>query len=365
MDPVRRIAVVYNSKIPLQKGDPEDMYAECDDVSVPKAIKFALETAGYEADILEADVRFYGKIAAGGYDFVFNIAEGTRGASRESQVPAMLEALGIPYTGSDVLTQAITLDKRRTKEILLYHGISTPRYQFFRSWNARLREDLRFPLIVKPNAEGSSKGIINSSLVRDEFELRAMLKFVLKTYKQPALVEEFLEGREFTVALLGNRPLRVMPIVEVKFDELPASINRLDSFEVKWIWDHPDNPIDSIICPAKITRSLEKAIRQTALRSFTALDLRDLCRIDMRLDDCGVPHVLDVNALPGLIPDPAENSRFPKACFATGMSYEEIILTILVEAQIRYGLMKRTRTGAENGASSTDRKPLAAPAFAP
>lgn len=338
-----RIAVVFNLKKAPAPGQPDDFYAEFDDISVPNAIKNSLERAGHHAELLEADEDIFQKLKNGSYDFVFNIAEGLHAESRESQVPAILDMLRIPYTGSGVLTQAITLDKKRTKEVLLYHGIPTPRYQIFTSSDQKLHRELNFPLIAKPNAEGSSKGIKNNSLVFNEQELMKLVRFILATYRQPALVEEFLDGREFTVAIIGNNPPKVMPIVEVTFDYLPPNVHRFDSYEVKWIWDNPSNPIDPLVCPAKLPMELEKRIEDIALKTYKLLGCVDLCRMDLRLDSRGIPNVLDVNALPGLIPDPLENSRFPRACFAARMSYDEIVWSVLDAALERYGLIENIR----------------------
>jgi lysine 2,3-aminomutase len=338
-----RIAVAFNLKKEASKNQPEDTYAEFDEITVPVAIKSALEKKGHIVELIEANEDFFEKMKNGNYNFVFNMAEGLNTGARESQVPAILDMLGIPYTGSGVLTQAVTLDKTRTKEILSYNGVPTPSYQLFNHWDEKVSPNLSFPVIVKPNAEGSSKGIRNNSLVKDEKELRKMVKFVISTYKQPALAEEYLEGREFTVSILGNNPARVLPIVEITFDYLPAGINKFDSYEVKWYWDNPTNPVDPVVCPAKIDEELRKKIEDVALRAYNSLGIVDLCRMDMRLDSNGVPNVIDVNALPGLMPDPLENSRFPKACYTAGMSYDKIINTILKEAMIRHGLLAETK----------------------
>jgi D-alanine-D-alanine ligase len=342
-DDKMRIAVVFNLKKELLESQPEDAYAEFDEINVPLAIKNALQKKGYIAELVEANENFFEKMKSGNYDFVFNIAEGLNNGARESQVPAILDMLGIPYTGSGVLTQAITLDKTKTKEILIYHGVPTPRFQLFNHWDEKISSDISFPLFVKPNAEGSSKGIRNNSLVNNEKELKKLVKHLITTYKQPALAEEYLEGREFTVSVLGNNPPRVMPIVEVTFDYLPSGVNKFDSYEVKWYWDNPTNPIDPIVCPAKIDNELKKRIEEVALRTFKVLGIVDLCRMDMRLDKEGIPRVIDVNALPGMMPDPLENSRFPKACYTAGMSYEKIINTVLKEAMRRYGLLTETK----------------------
>jgi len=331
-----KIAVVFNMKKEAEKGQPEDAYAEFDDITVPMAIKSALEKQGHNAELVEANEDFYFRIKEGGYNFVFNIAEGLNGGARESQIPAILDMLDIPYTGSGVLTQAITLDKKKTKEVLMYNRVSTPRFQLFNHWEDKINPNLEYPLFVKPNAEGSSKGIRNNSLVNNEKELRKMVKYVVTTYKQPAIVEEFLDGREFTVSIIGNSPARVLPIVEITFDYLPPGVNKFDSYEVKWYWDSPTNPIDPVVCPAKIDDDLKRSIEKTALKAYKALGCVDLTRMDLRLDKEGTPHVIDVNALPGLMPDPLDNSRFPKSCYTAGMTYDDIIKTVLSEAMKRY-----------------------------
>lgn len=343
-----KIGIAFNLKKEPGPDLPKDYYAEYDNLAVPVAIKNALEKKGYCAGLIEANENFFSEVVKEGYNFIFNIAEGINGGSRESQVPAILDMLDIPYTGSGVLAQAITLDKRRAKEILAYYNIPTPRFQLFTSAGQKLNPELQFPLFVKPNSEGSSKGIRNESLVKDSDSLRKMLRFIISTYRQPAIAEEYLEGREFTVSILGNNPPKVLPIVELTFDYLPKNVNKFDSYDVKWIWDSPDNPVDPVICPAKITRELEKKIKSTALLAFKALNIYDFCRIDMRLDRAGVPNILEINALPGLMPDPMDNSRFPKSCFAAGMSYEDIIINILNEAMIRKGLIKEIKTQIQN-----------------
>jgi D-alanine-D-alanine ligase len=333
-----KIGLTYNSLPEKNSRYKTDEFAEFDDISTILAMKNAIESDGYEVVLIEANEDAYEKLKNLKPDFVFNIAEGLRGTSRESQIPAMLEMLGIPYSGSNVLVHAISLDKAKTKEVLDYYGIPTPKFQIFRIENEKLNKDLNFPLFVKPNAEGSSKGITSKSVVNNEEELRERVKFIISRYKQPALVEEFLDGREFTVSLLGNDPPEVLPIVEFKFDSLPNGVPRFDCYEVKWFWDSPKSKVETVICPAKIDKELEIKIKNIALDTFRILDCVDFCRIDIRLDKNNMPNVLEINTLPGLIPDPKENSRFPKACYAAGMSYDQIILSILRAAMKRYNI---------------------------
>jgi len=315
----------------------DDTFAEFDSQETIDAIKNALLHRCDSVSVIEANEDAYEKLRRGNFDFVFNIAEGVRGDARESHLPAMLEMLGIPYTGSGVTTLAITLDKRRTKEVLFSKGIRTPRFQLIQTFEEYL-SGLEFPLFVKPNGEGSSRGITAQSLVNSKEELKLAVSKIAKTYHQPVLVEEYLEGREFTLGLLGNSPPKVLPIVEVGFDHLPEDAPRFDCYEVKWVYDSVKTGFDTTSCPAVVDEDLKRKIEDAAVRTFQALGIRDLCRIDFRLDREGEPSVIDVNALPGLIPDPLENSRFPKAAYAAGYSYQDLVGSIFEAALEREGI---------------------------
>lgn len=330
-----KVALTYNALPEKNSRYKTDAFVEFDDASTVGAIKKAIEALGHEVTLIEANENAFQKLRALKPDFVFNIAEGIGGESRESHIPAMLELLGIPYSGSGVATLAITLDKRRSKEVLGYWGIPTPKFCLLTSEEQSL-DGLKFPLFVKPNAEGSSKGIMKDAFVENEKDAKKIIKRIFQEYGQSALVEEYLPGREFTVSILGNDPPRVLPLLEIDFDGLPDDLPKFDSYEVKWCWDTPDNKHDGIICPAKLDADLEGCLKDTALRTYEVLECRDFSRIDLRLDADSVPNVIDVNALPGLIPDPKENSRFPKSAYAYGMTYEELIAEILNAGFSRY-----------------------------
>ncbi len=338
---IRKVGIAFNLKKEPAKGERLDRYAEYDDIETIDAIRKSLDRIGYDVVLLEADQGFMERLMEADVDFIFNIAEGIQGESRESHIPSILEMMNIPYSGSGVLTQAITLNKSRKKEILTYYGIPTPKFQVFRSTNQKLNSLLNFPLIVKPDAEGSSVGISDSSLVRDQDSLRREVSKVLKIYKQNALVEEYLSGREFTVALLGNSRPKVLPIIEIDFTHLPDELNRFDSYEAKWIYDNPSNIKDPVICPADLKPALKKKIEKVARDTFSVLGCSDLCRIDLRLDANDTPNVFDVNTLPGLMPNRSDNSRFTRACFADGMDYDDIIAAIMDAALKRYNLSMR------------------------
>ncbi|MBE0595834.1 MAG: ATP-grasp domain-containing protein [Desulfuromonadales bacterium] len=322
-------------------GSPgTDIYAEWDDLQTIQAVEAALASR-YQVTLVEADLDAFDSFRRLRPDLVFNMAEGLLGASREAQIPAMLDMLGLPYTGSDPVTLGICLDKRRTKEVLTCHGVPTPRF-FTVDSLAEIPARLRYPLMVKPILEGSSKGVTDKALVHDRRSLVRQLEWVLDTYRQPALVEEFLPGREFTVALLGNgSTLQVLPIVEINLDTLPAGVSPIYSYEAKWIWDTEEQPLEIFSCPAPLEPLLQRQIEELCRRAFKVLGCRDWCRIDVRLDARGLPQIIELNPLPGILPRPEQNSCFPKAARAAGMPYQELILAVVDAAAERLGLDRR------------------------
>ncbi len=316
-----------------------DIYAEWDTFETIDAVRAALAEF-HEVSLIEANEQAYVKLLTERPDIVFNIAEGFNGASREAQIPAMLEMLQIPYTGSDSLTLSSCLDKSRAKEILSYYNVPTPRFTIISQSLKISQTNLKFPCIVKPLHEGSSKGIFNSSVVNNQAELEREVSVVVEKYWQPALIEEFLIGREFTVAILGNGDeLIVLPIVEIKFDTLPAGVNPIYSYEAKWIWDRADAPLEIFSCPAKLSVSLQSEIESICCKAYNILHCKDWCRIDVRLDSKGKPHIIELNPLPGILPKPEDNSCFPKAARAAGINYNRLIQTVLMLAAKRYGLV--------------------------
>lgn len=316
-----------------------DTYAEWDTWETINAVKDAIETY-HSVELIEADLNAFQKIKESKCDIVFNIAEGFNGLSREAQIPAMLDMLNIPYTGSDPLTLSICLDKARTKEILSYYKIPNPRFSVINKINQIKNINLTFPLIIKPVGEGSSKGIYSSSFVQNNSELQREVERILNEYNQPALVEEFLPGREFTVAIIGNDDeAETLPIVEISYQDFPNDFVPIYSYEAKWILDTRDKPLNVFSCPAKIDTHLERKIRMTALEAYKLLRCRDWSRIDMRLDKNNIPNIIEINPLPGILPNPEDNSCFPKAARTSGLSYTEMINKVLYAAAKRYNLI--------------------------
>lgn len=316
----------------------DDRYAEWDEPETIEAVRAALAEV-HDVTTVEADEDFFETVRRLRPQIVFNIAEGMNGVSREAQVPAMLDMLGIPYSGSDPLTLALCLDKSRTKEVLSHYGIPTARFRVIESMDELASADLPLPAMVKPLHEGSSKGIFDASLARDRRGLAEGVEKVLTEYRQPALVEEFLPGREFTVGILGNAPaIHVLPAVEIRFDSLPEGVNHIYSYEAKWIWDTIDAPLDIYECPARLDPALKAEIASVCERTYRVLRCRDWSRIDVRLDAAGRPHIIEVNPLPGILPNPADNSCLPKAARSAGIPYNDLIRSALGFAAIRHGL---------------------------
>jgi len=316
-----------------------DLYAEWDTPETIEAVRSALAEI-HDISLIEADEHAFEKLRAERPDIVFNLAEGLHGVSREAQMPAILEMLRIPYTGSDPLTLALCLDKSRAKEILSHYHIPTPKFSVISTPEELQSASLHFPSMVKPLHEGSSKGIFNSSLVQNKTELMLEVLAVLEKYNEPALVEDYLGGREFTVAMLGNgETVRALPIVEIQFDSLPKGVNPIYSYEAKWIWDRSDAPLDIFQCPARISPALQSEIETMCCKAYSVLRCRDWCRIDVRLDAHGKPHILELNPLPGILPNPEDNSCFPKAARAAGLPYNQLLQTVLALGAERYGLV--------------------------
>lgn len=314
-----------------------DEFAEWDSKETIDAVAVALSALG-DVISLEATDDFPELLRDAKPDIVFNIAEGRYGVNRESHIPAICEFYGIPYSGSDPLTLSLCLDKARAKETLSHHGIPTARFAVVREVSeiARETKTLELPLFAKPIHEGSSKGITERNFCRTAAELEAQVAFLIDKYDQPVIVEEYLPGAEFTCAVLGNgKTAKVLPIVGMNFTSLPEGALPIYGFEAKWIWDRPENPLKMFDCPAHIDAALARAIERVTLDAYRVLGCRDWSRIDVRLDDAGEPNVVEVNPLPGILPDPADNSCFPKAARAAGMSYDELIQSCLKLAAMR------------------------------
>ena len=302
---------------------PFDYYSEFDSPKTIEAIAGALRARGHTVHLVEATEDLPRWFLSHEVDVVFNIAEGSGGAHRESHVPAILESLNIPFTGSSSFTLALALDKARTKQLLAHDGLPTPAWQLCSRPTDALTPALRFPLIVKPNREGSAKGILRESVVHDEPALRRQVERILTRYHQAALVEEFIEGMELTVGVLGNEQPSVLPILEIDFSGCLTSGEFFYSWRMKEYQGDAQLGLNPAFhCPARLDPKTAARVQAVALRAHRLLGCRELSRTDIRLSRDGVPFILEVNPLPGL--DPLE-SNLPIMTTAAGIDHAALL----------------------------------------
>jgi D-alanine-D-alanine ligase len=331
-----KVALTYN----LKKKDPlkpADYFSECDSEETINSVVSALKTKGHSVDTIDVEYpALFSYFRKNTVDMVFNIAEGKHGRFRESEVPAVLDYLNIPYTGSNTFSLALALNKALTKKILKAENIPTPNFQLFTRGDEVLSAELKFPLIVKPNCEGSAKGINKANVVSNKEDLFQKVKECIDVYRQEALVEEFIEGKELTVGILENGKTRVLPILEIDFSSCKKSGEYFYSWKMKeFQGDSELGLVPEFYCPARLDEKTEAIVKEAALRTHRAVGCLDISRTDIRLDKFNIPYVLEINPLPGL--DPKE-SNFPIMAYAAGMKYEDLIEAILMSASERKGL---------------------------
>lgn len=332
------IGFMYDLKkdLPVDDGDPLDNNAEFDSEETINFVKSAIESGGHRVVSIGNLKNLLKMLPKIGVDIIFNICEGVGSRNREAQVPVILETLGIPYVGSDGLTMSLTLDKIMTKRIFIAEGIPTPRYLGIDVRSDMVNLDhMEFPMIVKMRQEGSSKGLSNESVVHNKNELKKRTEFLFDKYNNsPLIIEEFISGTEFTVPIIGNCPIEVLPVVQVqicnklKLGELIYTFNRISSSELKYV------------CPAKISKQLEKKISHLALRAYKAVDCLDFGRVDFRVDKEGNPYVLEINPLPSL----SHEDVFKISPRVAGYDYNAAIVKVIEAGLRRYGLSNEATT---------------------
>jgi D-alanine-D-alanine ligase len=349
-----KVGFTFNVKrvAPDLAGEQDDE-AEYDSPKTLQAIREAIASYGHEVVDLEATQDLPVQLASTPVDVVFNIAEGFKGRSRESQVPSLLELLDIPYTGSDPAALSVSLDKAVAKRMVRTHGILTPDFVVLNTGKERLPRELSFPMLVKPVAEGTSKGVTKKSIVRDEGELRDVARDLIVKYRQPALAEAYVAGREFTVGLLGERRPRVLPPMEVVF--LDASDpTPIYSFEMKQDWSSQIR----YEVPAKLSERELDRLERAARECFGALGCRDVARIDFRMDAEGRIYFIECNPLPGLTPGWSDLVLIAQSA---GIEYGALIGEILSFAIRRYQERERERERARRAHAAAEREASGAP----
>lgn len=324
-----RIALCYDLKADyLAAGFAPEEVMEFDEEETIAALEGALRQLGHHPERVGRGVELARRLAAGErWDLVFNFAEGVRGRSREAQVPAVCEMFDQPYTFSDPLTCAVTLDKSLAKRVVRDHGLPTAPFALVDRPEAAAAVDLPPPLFVKPVAEGSSKGVTRRSQVETREDLEIACSDLIGTFRQPVLVESFLPGREMTVGIVGNGPdARVLGVMEVAFrpGAEPAYTAHNKKEYATWI--------DYALLDGE---PLAQKARQLALAAYEALGCRDLARVDIRCDAAGEPQFLEINPLPGLHPT---YSDLPILAGRAGIPYAELLGQVIEASARRWGL---------------------------
>ena len=346
-----KVAVLANIKDesqPKPEGVPPDAFADFDHIETIEHLRSAIESDGHETKFLLADDSL--PLALHDYkpDICFNIAEGLGGDAREAQIPALLEMLQIPYTGSRVLTNAISLDKTLTKRIWRDRRLPVAPFQDFYLGDEALRPELKFPLFVKPAREGTGMGVDLKAIVKDEKELRERVCWVIQTYQQPALVEMFLPGREFTVGIMGRPDAKLysrhpewyekdgfhhFPILELDSSRSVTPGVYSNASKSKAVGEEG---APGYFCPAEVEPDLGKKLHYLAWRAHFLLGALDISRTDIRLDVEGNPRLIEINTLPGLTPDYSDLCLQAKA---EGIGYTDLILDILYLGASRWGML--------------------------
>jgi D-alanine-D-alanine ligase len=329
-----KVGITYNLKkdFSQRENQPIDLLEEFDSEETIDAIREVLESEGHDVIRLGGDTGLVDRIRQGPVDIVFNIAEGLGGRNREAHIPALLEFLNIPYTGSDPLTLSLTLDKAMAKRMVMSQNIPTPRFKKIEKMNDLDGLDLHYPLFIKLCYEGSSKGVRLDSKISDPQFLEEKARELLKTYGSPLLVEEFVKGPEFTVGVLGNQDPFVLGVMQIEIKGRPPE-ESVYSLEIKREWEEKVR----YHCPPSIDQHLQKKIEEVALQSYRALECRDVSRVDIRVGEDRTPYFLEINPLPGLSPVYGDLVIMARSM---GWDYARLVKTIFHQALKRYGWME-------------------------
>ncbi len=326
-----RIAVLYSQRTDLKDLYTQDWEGRDSDEDAESVIK-ALNELGHETQSYDLDEKLFQNLLTDKkkIDLIFNL--GDEGffdnAALEPHVPAMLDLIGIPYTGGNHFTLSITLHKHITKILLSAAGIKTPGFQVFNKINEKTNPNLTFPLIVKPLKEDGSIGIKDDSIVKNEQDLKIRVEYVLKQYKQPALAEEFIDGREFNVGIIGDTKKEVLPVSEISFEGMPKNKPKIVSYNAKWDEKSVEYKNTNRICPAKISDELKKQLETIAIKAGETVGARDYFRVDFRVNQKNVPYVLEINQNP----DISEDAGLAAMAKAKGYEYKILIDKILKSA---------------------------------
>jgi D-alanine-D-alanine ligase len=326
-----RVGLTYNlgSDYQPKEEDPPDAAAEFDTQATIDGLAHAVSASGHEPVHIGDGLKLYRWLMDNQVDLVFNIAEGYNGRAREAQIPALLEMLQIPYVGSDPVTLGIALDKVLTKQIMKAERIPTAPFLKANRIEELNQIPLKYPLFAKPVHEGTGKGIDSESKIKTYPKLKSRVKYLLKTYREPVLIEEYLEGDEFTVGIVGTPP-HVIGTMQIVIDT--DQVEDFYSYRVKEDYERYVH----YVCPPKIEPDRLEQIEEIALRAYKVLECRDFGRVDIRCDADGNPFFLEINPLAGLNP---QHSDLCIIARHNGITYEQLIGRILYSALQRHHLV--------------------------
>jgi D-alanine-D-alanine ligase len=267
-------------------------------------------------------------------DVIFNFVEIYKENARlEMNIVGIMELSGIPYTGASPLALSNCQNKALSKRLMNYEGLKIPQFIFIKEPLSRYNHTLNFPLIIKPAYEDASVGIENESIVNNNKELKARVNFLFSNFNQPALVEEYIDGRELNVALLGDKNPEVLPISEIDFNEMPDHLHKIVSYQAKWNPHHEAYHKTIPICPANLPKDIEEKAKELAIKAFTIMGCRDYARIDMRFSSSDNElYILEVNPNPDL----TEGAGFMRSAEAAGLNYVDT-LKIIIELALKRG----------------------------
>ena len=262
-------------------------------------------------------------------DIIFNFVELYKDEPQfEMNIVGIYELLGIPYTGATAMALVNCQSKIFVKRMLTSKGINTPRFFIITEPKERYNHTLNYPLMVKPVLEDASVGIENESIVNNYKQLKERINYILKCFYQPALVEEFIDGRELNVAVLGDKKPRALPISEIDFSKMPENLYNIVSYQAKWDPNHESYHKTIPKCPARLSKKIETEVKNTAFAAFKIMGCRDYARVDMRLSKDNKLFVLEINPNPDL----TDSAGFMRSANAAGLSYAQSLKKIALLA---------------------------------
>jgi D-alanine-D-alanine ligase len=329
MNATSHVGIVFNAYEPKPSGTGERLSEESV-AEMAQQVEAAVKTLGYRTTLIPLQrslFNFLNRVKEENPEVLVNLCEGYFGRPQwESNVAGIFELLGIAFTGNNARTLAICQDKHKAKAILRSCSLPTAPAQLMLSAEQPL--ELKFPIIVKPNSEDASLGIYPESVVHDEESFRLQVRRVLGNYRQPALVEPYIDGREFNVSVMENTAVVPLPVSEIDFSQMPKGMPKICGYEAKWFEDHPLYQKTPPICPAPVEDELRQKLQAAAVDAFMTMGCRDYARVDFRMDGKGRIFILEVNPNP----DISLNAGYARALKAAGIDYADFWKTMLQNA---------------------------------